>query len=110
MLLTGFDAPILKGMYFDRNLKDHNLLQAIARVNRPEDGNNGLIVDYRGALSNLEDALEFDDDVIEEEIVAEEGELLSISKSFYKVPGHVLGGYPRRISRGGRHRASVKGS
>jgi type I site-specific deoxyribonuclease, HsdR family len=77
MLLTGFDAPILKGMYLDRNLKDHNLLQAIARVNRPEDGkNNGLIVDYRGALSNLEDALEFDDDVIEEEIVAEEGELL----------------------------------
>jgi len=77
MLLTGFDAPILKGMYLDRNLKDHNLLQAIARVNRPEDRkNNGLIVDYRGALSNLEDALEFDDDVIEEEIVAEEGELL----------------------------------
>lgn len=77
MLLTGFDAPVLKGMYLDRNLKDHNLLQAIARVNRPEEGkNNGLIVDYRGALSNLEDALEYDDDVIEEEIVSEEGELL----------------------------------
>jgi len=77
MLLTGFDAPVLKGMYLDRNLKDHNLLQAIARVNRPEEGkNNGLIVDYRGALSNLEDALEYDDDVIEEEIIAEEDELL----------------------------------
>lgn len=77
MLLTGFDAPVLKGMYLDRNLEDHNLLQAIARVNRPEEGkNNGLIVDYRGALSNLEDALEYDDDVIEEEIVAEEDELL----------------------------------
>lgn len=79
MLLTGFDAEILKCMYLDRNLKDHNLLQAIARVNRPSnDGtkNNGLIVDYRGALANLEDALAFDDDVIKEEIVAEEGELL----------------------------------
>jgi type I restriction enzyme R subunit len=77
MLLTGFNAPVLKGMYLDRNLKDHNLLQAIARVNRPEEGkNNGLIVDYRGALSNLEDALEYDDDIIEEEVVAEEGELL----------------------------------
>jgi type I restriction enzyme R subunit len=77
MLLTGFDAPVLKGMYLDRNLKDHNLLQAIARVNRPEQGkNNGLIVDYRGALSNLEEALEFDDEVIQEEIVAEEDELL----------------------------------
>lgn len=77
MLLTGFDAPVLKGMYLDRNLKDHNLLQAIARVNRPEEGkNNGLIVDYRGALSNLDEALEFDDEIIEEEIVAEEDELL----------------------------------
>jgi type I restriction enzyme R subunit len=79
MLLTGFDAEVLKCMYLDRNLKDHNLLQAIARVNRPSnDGtkNNGLIVDYRGALANLEDALAFDDDVIKEEIVAEESELL----------------------------------
>lgn len=79
MLLTGFDAEVLKCMYLDRNLKNHNLLQAIARVNRPSDDgtkNNGLIVDYRGALGNLEDALAFDDDVIKEEIVAEESELL----------------------------------
>jgi type I restriction enzyme R subunit len=76
-LLTGFDAPVLKAMYLDRNLKDHSLLQAIARVNRPASGkNNGLIVDYRGALSNLEDALEYDDEVVEDEIAAEEGELL----------------------------------
>jgi len=76
-LLVGFDAPILKAMYLDRNLEDHNLLQAQARVNRPAEGKcNGLIVDYRGALANLEDALEYDEDVIEEELVAEEGELL----------------------------------
>lgn len=77
MLLTGFDAPVLKAMYLDRNLKDHNLLQAIARVNRPEENkHNGLIVDYRGALSNLEDALQFDDEVVDEEIAAEESDLL----------------------------------
>lgn len=77
-LLVGFDAPVLKAMYLDRNLEDHRLLQAQARVNRPDEGKcNGLIVDYRGALSNLEEALEYDDDVIEEEIVAEEGELMS---------------------------------
>lgn len=76
-LLVGFDAPILKAMYLDRNLRDHKLLQAQARVNRPAEGKcNGLIVDYRGALSNLEEALEYDEDVIEEELVAEEGELM----------------------------------
>lgn len=79
MLLTGFDAEVLKCMYLDRNLEDHKLLQAIARVNRPSnDGtkHSGLIVDYRGALANLEDALAYDDNVIKEEIVAEEGELI----------------------------------
>ena len=35
MLLTGFDAPILQVMYLDQGIKEHNLLQAIARVNRP---------------------------------------------------------------------------
>jgi type I restriction enzyme R subunit len=63
MLLTGFDAPLLKTMYLDRNLKNHNLLQAIARTNRPADGKvNGEIVDYAGvfASGNIEDALEYD--------------------------------------------------
>ncbi len=51
--LTRFDTPVLKAMYLDRNLKDHSLLQAIAHVNRPRSGNNnGVIIDYRGALSN----------------------------------------------------------
>jgi type I restriction enzyme R subunit len=63
MLLTGFDAPILKTIYLDRNLKNHNLLQAIARTNRPDDGKvNGEIVDYAGvfASGNIEDALQYD--------------------------------------------------
>ena len=65
-LLTGFDAPILYGMYLDKPMRDHVLLQAIARVNRPyedDDGRrkrNGLIVDYVGIFENLEKALAFD--------------------------------------------------
>ena len=63
MLLTGFDAPILKTIYLDRNLKNHRLLQAIARTNRPADGKvNGEIIDYAGvfASGNIEDALQYD--------------------------------------------------
>jgi type I restriction enzyme R subunit len=61
MLLTGFDAPVLKTMYLDRRLKDHNLLQAIARTNRPAEGKtNGEIVDFQGVFENLDDALAYD--------------------------------------------------
>ena len=46
MLLTGFDAPRLKRLYFGRKLKDHNLLQAITRVNRPYPGMRyGFVID-----------------------------------------------------------------
>jgi len=58
MLLTGFDAPIEQIMYLDKKLKEHNLLQAIARVNRVyPDKNRGYIVDYIGLANNLKDAL-----------------------------------------------------
>jgi len=58
MLLTGFDAPVAQVMYLDKPLKEHNLLQAIARVNRPfEDKNHGLIVDYYGVSNDLKEAL-----------------------------------------------------
>ena len=57
-LLTGYDAPILYGMYLDKPLKAHTLMQAIARANRVnKDKNNGLIVDYCGILKNLRKAL-----------------------------------------------------
>ena len=57
-LLTGYDAPIAQVMYLDKPLKEHSLLQAIARVNRPyEDKNYGLIVDYYGVSDNLQEAL-----------------------------------------------------
>jgi len=59
MLLTGFDAPIEQVMYLDRPLKEHNLLQAIARVNRTYDERKqcGYVVDYYGVSNHLEEAL-----------------------------------------------------
>ncbi|NGM71367.1 type I restriction endonuclease subunit R [Natronolimnobius sp. AArcel1] len=58
MLLTGFDAPVAQVMYLDKPLKEHNLLQAIARVNRPfTDKNYGLIIDYYGVSNELKEAL-----------------------------------------------------
>lgn len=59
-LLTGFDAPIEQVMYLDKPLKEHNLLQAIARTNRKYDDNKsyGLIVDYFGVSRFLDQALE----------------------------------------------------
>jgi type I restriction enzyme R subunit len=58
-LLTGFDAPAESVMYLDKPLKEHTLLQAIARTNRVADAQkkNGLIVDYIGVSHHLEDAL-----------------------------------------------------
>ena len=55
MLLTGFDAPRLKRLYFGRKLKDHNLLQAITRVNRPYPGmKNGYLIDFADIKQNFE--------------------------------------------------------
>ncbi|MDO4874742.1 MAG: type I restriction endonuclease subunit R [Campylobacter sp.] len=57
-LLTGFDAPRASTLYIDKQLKEHNLLQAIARVNRLYDGKDyGYIIDYRGLLGELDEAL-----------------------------------------------------
>lgn len=59
MLLTGFDAPIEQVMYLDAPLREHTLLQAIARVNRVYDDKKtfGLIVDYWGVSESLQEAL-----------------------------------------------------
>ena len=57
-LLTGFDAPIAQVMYLDKGLKEHNLMQAIARVNRQKkDKGHGILVDYFGITKDLERAL-----------------------------------------------------
>ncbi len=58
-LLTGFDAPRNAILYLDKKLKEHSVLQAIARVNRVFEGKEyGLIVDYRGIFGNLTEALD----------------------------------------------------
>lgn len=58
MLLTGWDAPIVSTLYLDKPLKEHTLLQAIARVNRTRAGKNaGYIVDYHGVVDELDHAL-----------------------------------------------------
>lgn len=69
-LLTGFDAPILYCMYLDKPMRDHVLLQAIARVNRPYEDQDGLVkpfgfvVDFVGIFERLEKALAFDSDMV----------------------------------------------
>ena len=65
-LLTGFDAPICQTMYLDKPLRDHTLLQAICRVNRPygQEKTHGLIVDYLGVFDDVAQALEFDEEEI----------------------------------------------
>jgi type I restriction enzyme R subunit len=69
-LLTGFDAPILYCMYLDKPMRDHALLQAIARVNRPYEREgeiakpSGLVVDFVGIFAKLEKALAFDSDEV----------------------------------------------
>ncbi len=60
MWLTGFDAPCLNTMYVDKPMRGHNLMQAIARVNRVfKDKTGGLIVDYLGIATDLKKALSF---------------------------------------------------
>ena len=77
MLLTGFDAPIEQVMYLDDVIREHNLLQAIARVNRVEKNKQaGFIVDYVGVANHLRKALSnFKDEDIEEtlQVIKDEG-------------------------------------
>jgi type I restriction enzyme R subunit len=73
MLLTGFDAPIEQTMYLDSPIRDHNLLQAVARTNRPYDDKVtklskqfGRVVDYVGIFENYKEALNYDPEDIGE--------------------------------------------
>ncbi|WP_045212255.1 type I restriction endonuclease subunit R [Desulfonatronovibrio magnus] len=65
-LLTGFDAPILQTMYLDKPLRDHTLLQAICRTNRPYGAakTHGLVVDYLGVFDDVAQAIQFDEEGI----------------------------------------------
>jgi len=70
-LLTGYDAPILYCMYLDKPMRDHTLLQTIARVNRPYENEemkmikpHGFVLDFVGIFDKLEKALSFDSDEV----------------------------------------------
>ena len=87
MLLTGFDAPIEQIMYLDKPLRDHNLLQAIARTNRvyPNKG-CGKIIDYYGITKNLYDALDFDESIVDSAMI----DLDVMKKDFVKVLDDIM--------------------
>jgi len=91
MLLTGFDAPVLQVMYLDKLLKEHRLLQAVARTNRPfkDLKEAGVVIDYVGILKEFKKALEmyseedikgalFSYESVREEFVALINEILAI--------------------------------
>ena len=69
-LITGFDAPIEQVMYLDKNMREHDLLQAIARVNRPKGPRktHGIVVDYFGVAQHLKEALAIYGDKDEKEL------------------------------------------
>jgi len=96
-LLTGFDAPILYAMYLDKPMRDHTLLQAIARVNRPYENEaaemvkpHGFVLDFVGVFDKLEKALAFDSDEINA-IVKDIGLLKQLFKAKMesKVPAYL---------------------
>lgn len=82
-LLTGFDAPKNSVLYIARSLKEHGLLQAIARVNRLEEGKDyGEIIDYYGLLTELDEALltysnigDFDEEDIQDALISAQEEI-----------------------------------
>jgi type I restriction enzyme R subunit len=92
-LLTGFDAPILQTMYLDKPLRDHTLLQAICRTNRPygEIKTHGLIVDYLGVFDDVAQAIQFDEEGITR-VIKNISELMSrLPEAFQKCLGYFAG-------------------
>ncbi len=93
MWLTGFDVPCLTTMYFDKPLKNHGLIQAIARVNRVfKDKQGGLIVDYIGIADNLKKALSIYDAPIREEAMISIEEIINKMLEKYYVVKSMLNG------------------
>lgn len=86
-LLTGFDAPVNTVLYITRNLREHTLLQAIARVNRVKEGKDfGYIIDYYGILGELDQALTTYSALEEFEQNDLEGTLTNVSEEIEKLP------------------------
>ncbi len=96
-LLTGFDAPVLYAMYLDKPMRDHTLLQAIARVNRPYENEaaemvkpHGFVLDFVGIFDKLEKALAFDSEEVN--AIVKDLKLLKLlfqSKMEQRAPGYL---------------------
>jgi type I restriction enzyme, R subunit len=104
-LLTGFDAPILQAMYLDKPMKDHNLLQAICRTNRPyPDKSHGLIVDYLGIFDDVAKSLNFDEHAIRnvisniDELKKQLPEAIDACLDFFIGVDRTVGGYEGLIA------------
>ena len=86
-LLTGFDAPRNTVLYLTRQLRDHTLLQAIARVNRLYEGKEfGFIIDYRGVLQNLSKAFDLYGQLEGYEVGDIEGSANDVASEIAKLP------------------------
>lgn len=96
MWLTGFDAPSMHTLYIDKPMKGHNLMQAIARVNRVhKDKTGGLVVDYLGIASDLRNALAFYSDAGGKGDPAQiQDEAVTIMQEKLEVLQHMMHGYP----------------
>jgi type I restriction enzyme, R subunit len=104
-LLTGFDAPILQVMYLDKPMKDHNLLQAICRTNRPyPDKTHGLVVDYLGIFDDVATALDFDEKAVQkvitnlDELKKELPAVVAKCLAFFPGVDRTVGGYEGLIT------------
>jgi len=105
-LLTGFDAPILQAMYLDKPLRDHTLLQAICRTNRPygEAKTHGLIVDYLGVFDDVAQAIQFDEEGITRvvtnisELVGKLPEAMRACLAYFDGCDRTVGGYQGLIA------------
>ena len=89
MLLAGFDAPVLQTMYLDKPLREHHILQAIARTNRPfKDAKEaGLIIDYVGILKEVKKAFESYSKDYQGAIY----DITALRKDFADITGEILG-------------------
>lgn len=104
-LLTGFDAPILQVMYLDKPMRDHNLLQAICRTNRPfPNKDHGLIVDYLGIFDDVAQSLAFDESSVRqvvsniEEVKEHFPEAMNQCLDFFPGVDRTVGGYEGLIA------------
>ena len=95
MWLTGFDAPCLNTLYVDKPMKGHNLMQAIARVNRVyKDKEGGLIVDYIGISTSLKEALStYTESGGKGEPTFDQSEAIAIMREKLEVVAQILHGY-----------------